>query len=63
MYTHPYMSMQMARGRQRELIAQADQYRIARQLRDQARASRSADQQPRRSAWRAVLRLRTHAPA
>jgi len=32
-----------ARERQREMIAQADRYRLARQLRDLTRASRLAD--------------------
>jgi hypothetical protein len=63
MYTHPYISLQIARDRQRELIAQADQHRMAREMRDLARASRSAAKRPQLRAWRAVLRLRTPASA
>jgi hypothetical protein len=56
MFTQPYIGSQIARERQREMMAQADQER---QLRDLARASLDADGTGRRSrrAWRTVLRL------
>ncbi len=40
---HPYIASQLARERQREMLAQADQQRLARQLRDHARASRQRE--------------------
>ena len=42
-----------ARERQREMIAQADRHRLARQLRDVTRASRLVG--PARGAWRGIL--------
>ena len=42
MFTHPYLASQLARERERDMLAQADQQRLARQLRDLARASRQA---------------------
>jgi hypothetical protein len=63
MYTNPYTHLQVARDRQRELIEQAERQRVARQLRDVARASRSAGERPLRRTWRAALRLRIHASA
>jgi hypothetical protein len=56
MFTHPYIGSQLARERQRDMLAQADQQR---QLRDLASASRDAEgtgRRPRR-AWRTALRL------
>jgi hypothetical protein len=44
MFTHPYL----ARERQRDMLAQADQQRLARQLRDLARASQGAARAQRR---------------
>ena len=63
MYTSPYTHLQVARDRQREFIAQAERQRIARQLRDLARASRSAGERPSLRTWRAALRLRASASA
>ena len=42
MFTHPYLSSQIASYRHRDMIASAEQHRLARQLRAQARASRPA---------------------
>jgi len=52
MFTHPYIGSELAGDRQREKLARADQHRLARQLRDHARASRRtqrARQRPRRA--------------
>ena len=43
MFTHPYIGSQLARERQRDMLAQAHQQRLARQFRDLARASRRAE--------------------
>ena len=61
MFTHPYLASQLARERERDMLAQAGQQRLARQLRDLARASRQAgrtQQRPRYRARRAAARLR-----
>jgi len=42
MFTHAYVGSQLARERQREMLAQAGQQRLVRQLREHARASRRA---------------------
>jgi hypothetical protein len=63
MYANPVTQIQMARQIQRELMAQADQQRIGRQVRDLARASRSAGLRPRPGTWRAALRPRTSVSA
>jgi hypothetical protein len=42
MFTHPYLSSQIASDRHREMLASAEQQRLARQLRAQARASQPA---------------------
>ena len=42
MFSHPRLGSQLARERQRDLLAQAGQQRLARQLGDLARASRRA---------------------
>jgi len=42
MFTHPHLSYQITSDRHRETLAHAKQQRLARQLRDQARASRPA---------------------
>lgn len=49
-----------ARERQREMIAQADRHRLARQLRDVTRASRLAGpaRRPRRGILGAAMRAR-----
>jgi hypothetical protein len=64
MYTSPYLHSQIARERQRDMIAGASRYRQARQAQALARACRPAQpaQRPRRT-LRTVLRPRTQAPA
>ena len=47
MYTHPYLARELARERQRDMVAQADQQRLARQLRDLGRASHRAERAER----------------
>jgi hypothetical protein len=42
MFTHPYISSEVARYRQQEMIAQASQHHLAAQLRAVSRASRPA---------------------
>jgi hypothetical protein len=53
MFTHPYFASQLARERERDMLAQADQQRLARQLRDLARTSRQAGRTERRTRYRA----------
>jgi hypothetical protein len=48
MFTHPYLASELARERQRDMLAQADRQRQARQLRDLVRASRRAERATRR---------------
>jgi hypothetical protein len=48
MFPHPHTGSQLARQRHRELQAQAGQQRLARQLREHARATRRAQQAGRR---------------
>ena len=57
MFTHPYLASQLATERQRDMLARADQQRLARQLRGLARASRGAARAQRRLA-RPVRRSR-----
>ena len=40
MFTHPHIASQIAHERQRDMLAQASQQRLARQLRYLARSSR-----------------------
>ena len=42
MYQHPYIASQVAKQRQREILAQAEQHRRARQVLALARASQRA---------------------
>jgi hypothetical protein len=65
MFTHPYIGSQLARERQRDMLAQAGQQRLARQFREHARPSRRAEGTERslRRAVRTVLRLRPAAGA
>ncbi len=49
MFTHPYVGSQLARERQREMLAQAGQQRLVRQLREHARAPRRAVRAGRRT--------------
>lgn len=64
MFNHPYISNQIAQHRHRELLASAEQQRLARQFRAQSRAgSRPAaapaqDGQPLLRALRTAARLR-----
>ena len=58
MFLHPYISGELARQRQHEMLAQADRQRLARQLRATSRTARS-DQRPGqrlRDALRAIAR-------
>jgi hypothetical protein len=57
MFTNPYFSRELARDRQREMLAQVGQQRQARKL---ARASRGPEGTQRRPRWalRIALRLR-----
>ena len=48
MFTHPFIGSQLARERQREMLAQAGQQRLVRQLREHARATRRAQRTGRR---------------
>jgi hypothetical protein len=48
MFTHPFIGSQLTRQRQREMLAQAAEQRLARQLRDHARATRHAQRSGRR---------------
>jgi len=61
MFTNPYLSTQLARERQREMLAHADQQRLARRLHAESRAIRQAERPERRirRALRKAARLRT----
>ena len=48
MFTHPYVGSQLARERQREMLAQAGQQRLVRQLREHAKATRRSQRAGRR---------------
>jgi len=58
---HPYFSSQLASERRREMLAQAEQQRLARRLVILARASRRAERAERRMrrAMRRAVRLRS----
>jgi hypothetical protein len=59
MFTYPYIGSQLARERQRDMLAEADQRRLVRQLRHARASRRAAETEPRlRRALRTVLRLR-----
>jgi hypothetical protein len=60
MFMQPYTGGQLARERQRDMLAQADRQRLVRQLRQHAKATRPAARtEPRlRRALRTALRLR-----
>jgi hypothetical protein len=62
MYRHHYLASEHARDRQREMIAQADQQRLARTLRDFAKASQHP-QHATRPAGRFLQRIRRALPA
>ena len=59
MFTHPYIGSQFTHERQRDMLARADQQRLARQLRDLARASRRAQ----RAQWPMTRPLKRSRPA
>jgi hypothetical protein len=63
-YLPEYRASQLARERQRELVAQAQQQRRGRQLAALARASRRAERAERRMrrALRAAVQLRAELP-
>ena len=46
MYTHPHIASQIGIGRQRDLLARAEQQRLARQVRQLSRARRAGRPQP-----------------
>lgn len=48
MFTHPYIASQLAHQRQREMLAQAAQQRLVRQLAEHARATRRIQRAGRR---------------
>jgi hypothetical protein len=57
MFTHPYLGSQLARERQRDMLAQAGQQRLVRQVREFARTSRREEQAGRRMT-RVLKRIR-----
>jgi hypothetical protein len=68
MLNHPDIARQLAQQRQREMVAQASQWRLRRQLRAQAARPSAADAAARPDqSWRvrarAVLRSLAHGPA
>ena len=54
MFTNPYASAQLASDRQRDLLAQAQQHRLASQFRGRPRAARPVA--PPRRGWYRALR-------
>jgi hypothetical protein len=61
MFPNPHISLELARGRQRDLIAQAEQYRLARHVRA-ATAGAEHRPQPRQHLRRAVRVILRTAP-
>lgn len=63
MHTHPHLSMELARDRQREMLAQAADHRRARHLRGLPEAPRRASRAERRQrrGGSAALRPQTDA--
>ena len=63
MYTHPSSAARLVHDRHRDMRADVGSHRLARQLRDLARAARRGPIIPHRlrRAWHPVLRLRAHA--
>ena len=61
MYLHPAMASQLAAEKRRDMLAQAKQDSLAKQLSDVARASRRAQRAERKlqKAERLALRLRS----
>ena len=62
MYTHPDIAASLVHDRHRDIRADIGPHRLARQLRDLARAARRAPITPHRQrrAWHPILRLRAH---
>jgi hypothetical protein len=60
MFTHPYLARVLVRERQRDLLARADQQRLARQCRNLAKASRRPAPPSR---WMARSLRRSHTAA
>ena len=61
MFIHPHLSGQLARDRQRDMLATAGQQRLTRQLRAASRESRRAAAPGHRArtwVWSAAARLR-----
>jgi hypothetical protein len=65
MFTNPYLTSELARDRHNEMLARAEQLRLARRLVALNRASRQADRAGRRlqRALRKAARLRTQIQA
>jgi len=65
MYTHPCTGSTLDHDRHHRMRADIGQHRLARQLRDLARAARRAGKTPHRQrrTWRPALRLRARAHA
>jgi hypothetical protein len=65
MFTHPYVGSELARERQREMLAYAEQQRLFRRLRAESRAAPHAERPERRirRVLRAAARLRTQLEA
>jgi hypothetical protein len=61
MYTSPYLPTQIARERQRDMLAQAGQQRQARQALAGASRPGQPTQRRQRRTLRTLLRPRTHA--
>jgi hypothetical protein len=60
MFMHPYIASQLAAEKQRDMLTQARQQRLLRQVREHARASRRSARAERRTA-RALRRTRPDA--
>jgi hypothetical protein len=63
MFTHPHLSSQITSDRHSEMLANAEQHRLARQLRAQARASRRAAALRLRRSLRTAAARHTEIPA
>ena len=59
MFTHHIITMQVAQDRRRDMLAEAERARLARQVRSLALASQPSAS--RRSAWQLVRQLRPQA--
>jgi hypothetical protein len=65
MFVHPYIAGQLARERQRDMLAQAEQQRLRCEFRDRGitRLNAKGTSPRRRRAWRRARRLGTPAVA